>query len=191
MEESLRHKARSPGFHFHEGKSRNSRTRSRVSIDEGEAEDSLKDEGSKRGQVRGRKSDHVDKEDNFTAQSHPERSRRSKSEKKTRKTRDRSIETETVLSKTNDEGTQAVQVVRDDEIYRLSRGRIELLESEKAAYMELNSSLQEENKALKQLALSLQKGAGQIFMNEVVLVIVNCTIKQLGKSPPQSVIKRI
>ncbi|XP_015750069.1 PREDICTED: trichohyalin-like [Acropora digitifera] len=97
MEESLRHKARSPGFHFHEGKSRNSRTRSRVSIDEGEAEDSLrnaKDEGSKRGQVRGRKSDHVDKEDNFTAQSHPERSRRSKSEKKTRKTRDRSIETE-------------------------------------------------------------------------------------------------
>lgn len=185
MEESLRDKARSPGLHFHEGKSRNSRSRRR-DIDEGEAEDSLrnaKDEGSKRGQVRGRKSDRVDKEDNFTAQSHPERSRRSKSEKKTRKTRDRSIETETVLSKTNDEGTQAVQVVRDDEIYRLSRGRIELLESEKAAYVELNSSLQEENKALKQLALSLQKGAGQIFMSEVVLVIVNCAIKQCGQVP--------
>lgn len=166
MEESLRDKAISPGLHFHEGKSRNSRTRRREPIDEGEAEESLRDakeEGSKRGRVRSRKADHVDKEENFTAQSHAERSRRSKSEKKTRNTRDKSIETETVITKTGDEGTQAVQVVRDDEIYRLSRGRIELLESEKAAYMELNSSLQEENKALKQLALSLQKGAGQIY----------------------------
>lgn len=169
MEESLRDKGRrDKGLHFHEGKSRNSRTRRRDSFDEGEAEDrNAKEEGSKCGRGRSRKSDHVDKEENFT-ESHSERSRRNKSEKKTRKTRDRSIETETVLTKTDAEATQAVQVIRDDEIYRLSKGRIELLESEKAAYMELNSSLQEENKALKQLALSLQKGTGEIFMSGVV-----------------------
>lgn len=59
--------------------------------------------------------------------------------------------------------TEAVQVVRDDEVFRLSRGRIELLESEKSALMELNTSLQEENKALKQLSLSLQKGTGELI----------------------------
>ena len=82
-----------------------------------------------------------------------------KSERKSRKTRERNVEFETVIKKTEAEVTK-VQVVRDDEVYRLSKGRIELLESEKSALMELNTSLQEENKALKQLALSLQKGTG-------------------------------
>lgn len=72
----------------------------------------------------------------------------------------RSAESEPVITKTDAEVTR-VQVVRDDEVYRLSKGRIELLESEKSAMMELNTSLQEENKALKQLSLSLQKGSGQ------------------------------
>ena len=80
-------------------------------------------------------------------------------ERKSRKTRDRTTDSETSITKTDAEVTK-VQVVRDDEVYRLSKGRIELLESEKSALMELNSSLQEENKALKQLALSLQKGTG-------------------------------
>lgn len=71
----------------------------------------------------------------------------------------RSAESEPVITKTDAEVTR-VQVVRDDEVYRLSKGRIELLESEKSAMMELNTSLQEENKALKQLSLSLQKGTG-------------------------------
>ena len=82
-----------------------------------------------------------------------------KSERKSRKTRERNVEFETAIKKTQAEVTK-VEVVRDDEVYRLSRGRIELLESEKSALMELNTSLQEENKALKQLALSLQKGTG-------------------------------
>ena len=82
-----------------------------------------------------------------------------KSERRTRRTRERNVEFETVIKKTDAEVTK-VQVVRDDEVYRLSKGRIELLESEKSALMELNTSLQEENKALKQLALSLQKGTG-------------------------------
>lgn len=82
-----------------------------------------------------------------------------KSERKTRRTRERNVEFETVIKKTDAEVTK-VQVVRDDEVYRLSKGRIELLESEKSALMELNTSLQEENKALKQLALSLRKGTG-------------------------------
>ena len=73
----------------------------------------------------------------------------------------RSAESEPVITKTDAEVTR-VQVVRDDEVYRLSKGRIELLESEKSAMMELNTSLQEENKALKQLSLSLQKGTGLI-----------------------------
>lgn len=82
-----------------------------------------------------------------------------KSERKSRRTRERDVEFETVIKKT-DAAVTKVQVVRDDEVYRLSKGRIELLESEKSALMELNTSLQEENKALKQLALSLQKGTG-------------------------------
>lgn len=91
-------------------------------------------------------------------------SRRSheKSDKKSRRTRERNVEFETVIKKT-DAAVTKVEVVRDDEVYRLSKGRIELLESEKSALMELNTSLQEENKALKQLALSLQKGTGQIY----------------------------
>ena len=84
-----------------------------------------------------------------------------KSERKSRKTRERNVEFETAIKKTEAEVTK-VEVVRDDEVYRLSKGRIELLESEKSALMELNTSLQEENKALKQLALSLQKGTGEI-----------------------------
>jgi len=82
-----------------------------------------------------------------------------KSERKSRKSRESNVEFETAIKKTEAEVTK-VQVVRDDEVYRLSKGRIELLESEKSALMELNTSLQEENKALKQLALSLQKGTG-------------------------------
>ena len=82
-----------------------------------------------------------------------------KTDRKTRRTRERNVEFETVIKKT-DAAVTKVQVVRDDEVYRLSKGRIELLESEKSALMELNTSLQEENKALKQLALSLQKGTG-------------------------------
>lgn len=82
-----------------------------------------------------------------------------KSERKSRKSREKNVEFETAIKKTEAEVTK-VQVVRDDEVYRLSKGRIELLESEKSALMELNTSLQEENKALKQLALSLQKGTG-------------------------------
>ena len=87
------------------------------------------------------------------------RKAREKGERNSRKTRMRSAESEPVITKTDAEVTR-VQVVRDDEVYRLSKGRIELLESEKSAMMELNTSLQEENKALKQLSLSLQKGTG-------------------------------
>ena len=89
------------------------------------------------------------------------RKTREKGERNSRKTRMRSAESEPVITKTDAEVTR-VQVVRDDEVYRLSKGRIELLESEKSAMMELNTSLQEENKALKQLSLSLQKGTGEI-----------------------------
>lgn len=91
------------------------------------------------------------------------RKRHEKSHKKSRKTRERTVDSETVITKTNAAVTEAVQVVRDDEVFRLSRGRIELLESEKSALMELNTSLQEENKALKQLSLSLQKGTGELI----------------------------
>lgn len=87
------------------------------------------------------------------------RKRHEKSERKSKKAREKNVEFETAIKKTEAEVTK-VQVVRDDEVYRLSKGRIELLESEKSALMELNTSLQEENKALKQLALSLQKGTG-------------------------------
>ena len=48
-----------------------------------------------------------------------------------------------------------------EELHQLSRPRIELLESEKAALMELNASLQGENTYMKQLARSLQKGTGK------------------------------
>lgn len=92
-----------------------------------------------------------------------DRKRHEKSHKKSRKTRERTVDSETVITKTNAAVTEAVQVVRDDEVFRLSRGRIELLESEKSALMELNTSLQEENKALKQLSLSLQKGTGELI----------------------------
>ena len=51
---------------------------------------------------------------------------------------------------------------KESELDYLSKGRIELLEAEKAALMELNTSQQEENRALKQLALSLQKGSGKM-----------------------------
>lgn len=40
----------------------------------------------------------------------------------------------------------------------LASGRLDVLESEKSAILELNSSLQTENTALKQLVASLQKG---------------------------------
>ncbi|EDO45931.1 predicted protein [Nematostella vectensis] len=50
--------------------------------------------------------------------------------------------------------------LQDSEAYKLTQGRLQLLESEKSALGELNSSLQQENKALKQLATSLQKGPG-------------------------------
>ena len=92
-----------------------------------------------------------------------DRKRHEKSHKKSRKTRERTVDSETVITKTNAAVTEAVQVVRDDEVFRLSRGRIELLESEKSALMELNTSLQEKNKALKQLSLSLQKGTGELI----------------------------
>ena len=92
-----------------------------------------------------------------------DRKRHEKSHKKSRKTRERTVDSETVITKTNAAVTEAVQVVRDDEVFRLSRGRIELLESEKSALMELNTSLQEENKVLKQLSLSLQKGTGELI----------------------------
>ena len=92
-----------------------------------------------------------------------DRKRHEKSHKKSRKTRERNVDSEPVITKTNAAVTEAVQVVRDDEVFRLSRGRIELLESEKSALMELNTSLQEENKALKQLSLSLQKGTGEMI----------------------------
>lgn len=92
-----------------------------------------------------------------------DRKRHEKSHKKSRKTRERNVDSEPVVTKTNAAVSEAVQVVRDDEVFRLSRGRIELLESEKSALMELNTSLQEENKALKQLSLSLQKGTGEMI----------------------------
>ena len=60
-----------------------------------------------------------------------------------------------------------VQDAKDSEVYHLSKRRIELLEAEKSAFMELNTSLQEENKALKQLALSLQKGSGENFSRQL------------------------
>ena len=49
----------------------------------------------------------------------------------------------------------------EQDVYHLSKPRIDLLESEKSALMELNSSLQQENRTLKQLAVSLQKGSGE------------------------------
>lgn len=114
-------------------------------------------DSSRHVDTEGRRRD--DKEESPRRRQTGSRKVHEKSERKSRKSRERNVEFETVIKKTDAEVTK-VQVVRDDEVYRLSKGRIELLESEKSALMELNTSLQEENKALKQLALSLQKGTG-------------------------------
>lgn len=141
---------------------RNKRSR-HISYADADTEESWRDGrvGSFQREGRGsRKSRHADGEGHLREQSPArDRSTQSKSGRKTRKTRDGRTESENVITRTRAEVTE-VQVVRDDEVYRLSKGRIELLESEKSALMELNTSLQEENKALKQLALSLQKGSG-------------------------------
>ena len=153
-----------------EGKNR--RSRRHVSYTDADTEESWRDgkgESSRREGRGSRKSRHVDTEGHMTEE-HPSGggTKREKSDRKARKTRERSFESENVVTKTQAEVTE-VQVVRDDEVYRLSKGRIELLESEKSALMELNTSLQEENKAVKQLALSLQKGTGEIFMYSTLL----------------------
>ena len=150
-----------------EGKDRVSRRHG--SYTDADTEESWREgrRGSSRRQGRGSgTSHHVDKEghlrDRRTESPTGGRKVHEKSDRKTRKTREKSVEFENVVTKTHAAVTE-VQVVRDDEVYRLSKGRIELLESEKSALMELNTSLQEENKALKQLALSLQKGTGEMW----------------------------
>ena len=147
-----------------EGKSR--RSRRHVSYTDADTEESWRDgrgESSRREGRGSRKSRHVDAEGHMTEEGPSGgRTKHEKSDRKARKSREKSVESENIVTKTHAEVTE-VQVVRDDEVYRLSKGRIELLESEKSALMELNTSLQEENKAVKQLALSLQKGTGKIF----------------------------
>ena len=153
-----------------EGKHRRSRRHS--SYTDADTEESYRDrrmESSRREGRGSRKSHSADMEVHWrdegaespTGDRKGQVSKKEKSLRKSRKTRERNVDSETVVAKTHAAVTE-VQVVRDDELYRLSKGRIELLESEKAAFMELNTSLQEENKALKQLALSLQKGTGEI-----------------------------
>ena len=51
----------------------------------------------------------------------------------------------------------------------LASGRLDVLESEKRAMLELNSSLQAENTALKQLVASLQKGGKGILLFESLI----------------------
>ena len=145
-EARLRHKSQSSDLSYRdEIEGRHSRNRRHAS------------DSSRRVETEGRRRD--DREESPRRGQTGSRRGHEKSERKSRKTRERNAEFETAIKKTQAEVTK-VEVVRDDEVYRLSRGRIELLESEKSALMELNTSLQEENKALKQLALSLQKGTG-------------------------------
>ena len=146
-----------------EGKKRNRRHVSYADADTEESWREGRGESSRREGRGSRKSRHVDTEERLREEDPTGgRTKKEKSDRKSRKIRERSVESEHIVTKTQAEVTE-VQVVRDDEVYRLSKGRIELLESEKSAFMELNTSLQEENKALKQLALSLQKGTGEIF----------------------------
>ena len=147
-----------------EGKHR--RNRRHVSYTDADEEESWRDERteSSRREGRGSRKTHEGDAEGHLRDDRAEsptggRKVHKKSERKSQRSRERSVEN--VVTKTHAAVTE-VQVVRDDEVYRLSKGRIELLESEKSALMELNTSLQEENKALKQLALSLQKGTGEI-----------------------------
>lgn len=163
-----RYQQRSRGSDLYHGEieGKNRRSRRHVSYTDADTEESWRDgrgESSRREGRGSRKSRHVDTEGHMTEEGPSGgRAKHEKSDRKARKTRERSVESENIVTKTQAEVTE-VQVVRDDEVYRLSKGRIELLESEKSALMELNTSLQEENKAVKQLALSLQKGTGEIF----------------------------
>ena len=161
-------KNRGAGAHHDEVEGERKRSRQHVSytdFDTGESyisrtESSLRDERRSR-QLQPNNAD-LNSRDGPSQSPLRDRKRHEKSHKKSRKTRERTVDSETAITKTNAAVTEAVQVVRDDEVFRLSRGRIELLESEKSALMELNTSLQEENKALKQLSLSLQKGTGEL-----------------------------
>ena len=162
-------KNRGAGAYHDEVEGERKRSRQRVSytdVDTGESyisrtESPLRDERRSR-QLHPNNTD-LNSRDGTSQSPLRDRKRHEKSHKKSRKTRERTVDSETVITKTNAAVTEAVQVVRDDEVFRLSRGRIELLESEKSALMELNTSLQEENKALKQLSLSLQKGTGELI----------------------------
>lgn len=162
-------KNRGTGAYHDEVEGERKRSRQHVShtdVDTGESyisrtESSLRDERRSR-QLHPNNTD-LNSRDGTSQSPLRDRKRHEKSHKKSRKTRERTVDSETVITKTNAAVTEAVQVVRDDEVFRLSRGRIELLESEKSALMELNTSLQEENKALKQLSLSLQKGTGELI----------------------------
>ena len=162
-------KNRGTGAYHDEVEGERKRSRQHVSytdVDTGESyisrtESSLRDERRSR-QLHPNNTD-LNSRDGTSQSPLRDRKRHEKSHKKSRKTRERTVDSETVITKTNAAVTEAVQVVRDDEVFRLSRGRIESLESEKSALMELNTSLQEENKALKQLSLSLQKGTGELI----------------------------
>ena len=114
---------------------------------------SKKTERFNRSKVRGFEADSdIDVEETRHHRHRDSKSRKSKS----RKYEKERNEVPDMRSKSRD---------RMDLAQYLASGRLEVLESEKGAMMELNSSLQEENRALKQLVVSLQKGGTNWFVS--------------------------